>query len=174
MRYIYAALIIIAAVLVLAGCASSSPPSVVGGVTTPPAADGIEQWEHRAYSSASLGAAAYLSQRERLDPKAREAIRVAWLAFDSVIYASMAEGQSLGDPADALAAAITQRVPPKYRPLAMELVKEIVYRLRAKIPVTDLSREDSWRIAVAVHRGILHQLTLAGIDPTKRVEDNEL
>jgi hypothetical protein len=170
MRYIYLTLLVIAGILVGAGCASTGNPSNAALGTTAQA-DGIEKWERRSYSAASVGTAFYLMKRDDLAVKQREAIRQTWLAYHAIVVSLKAQGVESIDVQTALIDAVEDHITDEaLRPLAIVFIQTVIDGIKANVPVDKLTASDSWRIAVAVHNGIANTLVLHGVDPSKPVK----
>jgi len=140
-----------------------------GCATAPATPDTIDA---RAYKAGRIAAHGYLAAgRDQLDIPQREAVRQAYNAIGLALRAAHASGMETVQLDAMLAAAITDHISdPDLRPLATELVAEIVAQVRQRIPA-DVTGLDSWRVAIAVHRGIADVLPMYGIDPEREVTE---
>jgi hypothetical protein len=136
-----------------------------GCATTPATPETVEV---RAYKAGRYGTHAYLIGRDHLAAPHREATRRAYLAFGLWMDAAHASGmESVRLDAEAVALIVAD-VPDEWRGLAGEILMEVVARVRDRIPA-DVAGLDSYRIALAVHRGIGDVLRERGIDPDAEV-----
>lgn len=144
-------------VIAITGCATTGP-------ATPETVDA------QAYKAGRIAAHGYLAVgRDQLDVPQREAVRQVYNAIGIALRAAHASGLESVQLDAMLAQAITDHISdPDLRPLATELVAEIVAQVRERIPA-DVTGLDSWRVALAVHRGIADVLPLYGIDPEVEV-----
>jgi len=137
------------------------------GCATTPATP--ETAEARAYKAARVGTHGYLYARDNLTVQHREATRRAYLAFGLWLDAAHASGmESVQLNADIVGLIVADIESPDLRALAGEILLEVVDRVRTRIPA-DVAGLDSYRIALAVHRGIGDVLRERGIDPSSEV-----
>lgn len=144
-------------VIMASGCASTP--------ATP------ESAEATAYKAGRLGTHAYLASRSHLSVRQRERVRQVYVAVGLALDAAHAEGMESVRADILLADAIAKYTPDDdLRPFATELVAEIVGRIRQRLPA-DMTGLQSYRIAIAVHRGIADVLPMYQIDPDKEVTE---